>query len=177
MKATVFIGTSLDGFIARENGDIDWLHAIPDPEDDDYGYGEFMATVDAIVMGRHSYEKVLTFSKWPYGKPVIVLASSPVAIAPELRGKVEHMSGEPRAILDQLASRGITHVYVDGGRTIQRFLEDGLIDRIILTRLPVLIGQGIPLFGALTHDVWLRHVATRAFANGLVQSDYDVVSR
>ena len=171
MKASVFIGTSLDGFIARTNGDLDFL---PPGGGEPHGYDEFMATVDALVVGRKTFEKVLTFDTWPYGeKPVFVLSAHPLAPTP-LGAVVERMSGAPADILSQLAARGIRHVYVDGGITIQRFLQAGLIQRLIITRVPVLIGDGIPLFGSLQRDVPLEHVATRQYASGLVQSEYVV---
>jgi dihydrofolate reductase len=169
MKASVFVGTSLDGFIARPDGAFDFL---PTDGGEPHGYEEFMATVDALVMGRKTYETVLGFHAWPYGdRPVIVLSSRPLAPAPP-GASVERMSGNPADIVAQLAARGIGHIYVDGGMTIQRFLAAGLIQRVIITRVPVLIGVGISLFGALPHDVILTHVATREFASGLVQSEY-----
>jgi dihydrofolate reductase len=141
-----------------------------------HGYDEFMATVDALVIGRKTFETVLAFEQWPYGeKPVFVLSTRPLAPAPP-GAVVEHMSGEPAEIWAQLTARGLQHIYVDGGITIQRFLRAGLIERLIVTRVPVLIGQGIPLFGALPQDVLLRHVATRQYAGGLVQSEYVIDS-
>ena len=173
MKASVFIGTSLDGFIARTNGHLDFL---PPGGGEPHGYDEFMATVDALVIGRKTFETVLTFDKWPYGeKTVVVLSTRPLARAP-LGAVVERMSGSPAKILSQLTARGIRHIYVDGGITIQRFLEAGLIQRIIITRVPVLIGAGIPLFGSLRRDIVLEHVATRHYATGLVQSEYVVAA-
>jgi len=171
MKASVFIGTSVDGFIARANGDLDWL---PPDGGEPHGYDEFMATVDALVIGRKTFETVLTFDAWPYGdKPVFVLSSRPLAPAPPA-AVVERMSGDPVEIVSQLAARGIRHVYVDGGITIQRFLQDGLIQRLIITRVPVLIGAGIPLFGVTQRDIVLKHIGTRQYASGLVQSEYEV---
>jgi dihydrofolate reductase len=173
VKASVFIGTSLDGFIARANGDLDFLHARGG---EPHGYDEFMATVDALVIGRHTFETVLAFDQWPYGKtPVFVLSTRPLAPAPA-EAVVARMSGAATEIVSQLAARGLQHIYVDGGITIQRFLEAGLIQRLIITRVPVLIGTGIPLFGALPHDIPLRHVGTRQYASGLVQSEYEVTS-
>jgi dihydrofolate reductase len=172
MKASVFIGTSLDGFIARANGDLDFL---PPGGGEPHGYAEFMATVDALVIGRKTFDTVLSFDKWPYGeKPVVVLSTRPLAPAPP-GAVVERMSGTPAEILSQLAARGIRHIYVDGGITIQRFLQDGLIQRLVITRVPVLIGTGIPLFGPVARDIVLRHVGTRQYASGLVQSEYEVV--
>jgi dihydrofolate reductase len=169
VKASVFIGTSLDGFIARMNGEFDFL---PPGGGEPHGYAEFMATVDALVLGRHTFETVLAFDAWPYGKkPVFVLSTRALAAAPP-EAVVERLSGEPPDIASQLDARGIRHVYVDGGITIQRFLQAGLIQRLIITRVPVLIGAGIPLFGAVRRDIVLRHVGTRQYASGLVQSEY-----
>jgi len=173
VKASVFVGTSLDGFIARANGDLDFLEA---GGGEPHGYDEFIATVDALVIGRKTFETVLTFGSWPYGnKPVFVLSTRPLAPTPP-GAMVERMSGAPADIVSQLAARGIGHIYVDGGITIQRFLEAGLIHRLIITRVPVLIGGGIPLFGAVPRDIPLKHVATRHYASGLVQSEYLVAT-
>jgi dihydrofolate reductase len=171
MKASVFIGASVDGFIARANGDLDFL---PPGGGEPHGYNEFMATVDALVIGRKTFETVLAFDSWPYGeKPVFVLSTRPLAPAPP-GAVVEHLSGTPAEIVSQLAARGMGHIYVDGGITIQGFLRAGLIQRLIITRVPVLIGDGVPLFGSLSRDVHLRHVATRDYPSGLVQSEYVV---
>jgi dihydrofolate reductase len=173
VTASVFIGTSLDGFIARPNGDLDFL---PPGGGEPHGYDEFMATVDALVIGRKTFETVLAFDKWPYGKkPVFALSTHPLAPAP-VGAVLERKSGAPAEIVSQLAARGLRHIYVDGGITIQRFLEVGLIQRLIITRVPVLIGSGIPLFGAVPRDIVLKHIATRQYASGLVQSEYLVAS-
>lgn len=171
MTASVFIGTSLDGFIARLNGDFDFL---PAGGGEPHGYDEFIASVDALVIGRKTYETVLAFDTWPYGeKPVFVLSTRELAPAPK-GAVVKHMSGAPAEIVAQLTARGIKHVYVDGGVTIQRFIQAGLLQRLIITRVPVLIGTGIPLFGAVPRDIVLKHVATRQYASGLVQSEYAI---
>jgi len=171
MKASVFIATSLDGFIARSNGALDWL---PPGGGEPHGYDEFIASVDALVIGRKTFETVLAFDTWPYGaKPVFALSTHTLAPAPP-GAVVERLSGDPAEIVSQLSARGIRHVYVDGGITIQRFLQAGLIQRLIITRVPVLIGEGIPLFGATHHDIELKHIATRHYASGLVQSEYAV---
>ena len=172
MTASVFIGISVDGFIARKNDDLDFL-----PEDcEPHGYTEFIASIDAIVMGRKTFEKVLTFGAWPYGdKRVVVLSSRPIDLSVVRGGAVEQMAGEPAEIVAQLAARGIHNLYIDGGVTIQRFLRAGMIQRLIITRVPVLIGEGVPLFGSLAQDVRLRHKATRHYPSGLVQSEYEVV--
>jgi len=172
MMASVFIATSVDGFIARPNGDLDWL---PAGGGEPHGYNEFIASVDALVIGRKTFEKVLTFEAWPYGdKRVVVLSSRPVDLSAAGDGVVEQMGGPPAEIASQLAASGARHLYVDGGITIQRFLRAGLIQRLIITRVPVLIGDGVPLFGTLPRDLRLRHVMTRQYPSGLVQSEYAV---
>jgi dihydrofolate reductase len=169
VRASVFIGTSVDGFIARPNGDLDFL---PPGGGEPHGYDEFMATVDALVIGRKTFETVLSFDAWPYGeKPVFVLSTRALPPAPP-GAVVEHMAGEPADLVARLAARGIRHIYVDGGITIQRFLRAGLIQRLVITRVPVLIGTGVPLFGALPRDIALKHIATRQYTSGLVQSEY-----
>jgi dihydrofolate reductase len=174
VTASVFIGTSVDGFIARPNDDLDFL---PEGGGEPHGYNEFIASVDAIVIGRKTFEKVLTFGAWPYGeKRVVVLSSRPVDLSAARGGVVEQMAGAPADIVSQLGARGVHNLYIDGGITIQRFLRAGLIQRLIITRVPVLIGEGVPLFGALPHDIRLRHVATRHYPSGLVQSEYEVGS-
>jgi dihydrofolate reductase len=172
MTVSVFVGTSLDGFIARPNDDLDWL---PADGGEPHGYEEFFASVDALVIGRKTFEKVLTFGAWPYGdKRIVVLSSAPVDLSAAGGGVVEQMAGTPAEIVSRLAASGAHNLYIDGGITIQRFLSAGLIERLIITRVPVLIGEGIPLFGALPHDIRLRHVATRTFSGGLVQSEYHI---
>jgi dihydrofolate reductase len=169
MKASVFIATSLDGFIAREDGGLDWLPEDPEP----HGYDEFIATVDALVIGRKTFEIVLAFDAWPYGKKsVIVLSSRPSEVVAPEGAVCEAMAGTPQEIVARLAERGLKHLYIDGGVTIQGFLEAGLIQRLIITRIPVLLGSGIPLFGHLSHDIRLEHIATRPYPSGMVQSEY-----
>jgi dihydrofolate reductase len=172
MTASVFIGTSLDGFIARLNGAFDFL---PADGGEPHSYEEFMASVDTLVIGRKTFETVLAFESWPYGdKRVVVLSSRPLDLS-AARGEVEPMNGAPQEVAAKLAASGAKHVYVDGGVTIQGFLRAGLIHRLIITRVPVLIGEGIPLFGSLPNDVRLRHVGTRQFPSGLVTSEYHIV--
>jgi dihydrofolate reductase len=174
MKVSVFVGTSVDGFIARPNGDFDFL---PAGGGEPHGYNEFMATVDALVIGRKTFEIVLALPKWPYGdKRVVVLSSRPVDFSRVSGGIVEQMAGPPAEIVAKLAARGVEHIYVDGGITIQKFLRAGLVQRLTITRVPVLIGEGIPLFGSLPRDVRLRHVATQEYPSGLVKSVYDLAT-
>jgi dihydrofolate reductase len=172
MKISVFVGTSVDGFIARPNGGLDFL---PPGGGEPHGYDAFIATVDTIVIGRKTFETVLAFPAWPYGtKRVVVLSSRPLDLSAVRDGVVEQMAGPPAEIVARLAATGAQHLYVDGGITVQRFLRAGLVQRLVVTRVPVLIGEGIPLFGPVPHDIPLRHVATRQYASGLVQSEYEV---
>ena len=170
MRASVFIATSVDGFIARPNGAIDWLPEAPE----DHGYSEFFDSVDALVMGRGTFETVLGFGTWPYRKRVVVLSSRPLDLSVARGAPIDQMSGEPADVVARLSEQGVKHAYIDGGVTIQRFLRAGLIQRLIITRIPVLIGTGIPLFGELPEDVQLQQVATRAYPSGLVQTEYTV---
>jgi dihydrofolate reductase len=172
MTASVFVGASVDGFIARANDDLDFL---PPGGGEPHGYNEFIASVDAIVIGRKTFEKVLTLGPWAYGdKRVVVLSSRPLDLSEAVGGSVEQMAGPPAEIVSRLAASGAHELYIDGGITIQRFLRAGLIQRLIITRVPVLIGDGVPLFGTLPQDIRLRHVATRHYPSGLVQSEYEV---
>ncbi len=173
MKASVFIATSIDGFIARKDGALDWLPDDGEP----HGYAEFMATVDAIVLGRNTFDTVMTFDGWPFGKtPIVVLTTRPSEVAAPDDAVCDAMAGTPEEIVGRLAERGLKHLYIDGGVTIQRFLEAGLIQRLIITRVPVLLGSGIPLFGPLSRDVRLEHVATRWYPSGLVQTEYRIAA-
>ena len=173
MKCSVFIATSLDGFIARNDGGIDWLPGFESGED--YGFSAFMRSVDGMVMGRHTYELVAAFGTWPYGRtPVTVLTTRGVAIPETLAATVTAMSATPHEVVQQLAERGMNRLSIDGGKTIQGFLAEGLITDMVITRIPVLIGTGIPLFGPLPADIPWRHTATSTYPNGLVQSRYDV---
>ena len=173
VRVSVYIATSLDGFIARTNGEIDWLTGGQSGED--YGYATFIATVDRIVMGRNSYEKVLTFGSWPYEKPVTVLTSRDLSIPPALADKVETQNLSPEELIRELERRDVRHVYLDGGVTIQGFLRARLVDEMTITTIPILIGEGLSLFGALDGDVKLTLLESKAFDNGFVQNKYRVL--
>jgi dihydrofolate reductase len=169
---SVFVGISVDGFLARSDGALDFLSV---GDDEPHGYEEFIASVDAIVIGRATFETVLGFDEWPYGeRRVIVLSHRPLPTAP-WPARFEHWSGAPQDIVQRLVEAGVKHAYVDGGKTVAAFLRAGLVDRMTITRVPVLIGDGIPLFEALDRDVSLRHVETRTYPSGLVSTVYDVV--
>jgi dihydrofolate reductase len=174
VKVSVFVGASVDGFIARRNDALDFLEA---GGGEPHGYDEFIATVDALVIGRKTFETVLTFDGWPYGeRRVVVLSTRPLDLSKVkgAGGVVEQMAGPPAEIVATLAAGGIRHVYVDGGLTIQGFLRAGVVDSLTVSRVPVLIGEGIPLFGVLPHDIRLRHLATQSYAGGIVKTEYEV---
>jgi dihydrofolate reductase len=177
MRFSVFIAASLDGFIARKDGSLDWLPGSDGtPSNEDTGYEAFYASVDTLVMGRNTYELVRTFGAWPYaGKRVVVLSSSYPRTMQKIADGVFGVSATPVDIVGQLEKLGAKHVYVDGGKTIQGFLRVGLIDEITLTRIPILLGAGMPLFGDLASDVRLLHRSTRSFDSGMVQSRYEVI--
>jgi dihydrofolate reductase len=175
MKMSVFVGMSVDGFIARRNGAFDFLD---EGGGEEHGYTDFIASVDTLLIGRNTFDVVMGFDEWPYGgKRVVVLSNGRLDLSVALGrgGRVEQMSGEASEIAAKLEADGVKHVYVDGGITVQRFLRAGLIQRLTISRVPVLIGEGIPLFGALGRDVKLRHVATQTYAGGLVKTEYEVV--
>ena len=177
VTCAVFIAASLDGYIARKNGAIDWLANPIDQENgEDYGYKEFFDSIDSMVIGRKTYEQVLTFKEWPYrGKKVVVLSRTHPSVPAQLTAEVEISAGPLPELVGRLADTGSRRAYVDGGKTIQGFLQAGLIDEMTITRIPILIGEGIPLFGSLTRDIRLLHAATKSFANGYVQSRYRVL--
>jgi dihydrofolate reductase len=175
VKLSVFCGVSVDGFLARPDHSLDFLET---GEQEPHGFEEFYNSIDVVVIGRKTFDVVLTFGEWPYGKKqVVVLSSTQLNFSSIKDGVVEQMSGEPLEIVTQLKARSFKHAYIDGGITIQRFLSSGLIDRMIVTRVPILIGTGIPLFGPISHDITLRHLATRSFKGGLVQSEYELGAR
>lgn len=153
MRTVVYIATSLDGFIARPDGDIEWLINIPNPDNSDFGYSEFIAGIDGILMGRNTYETALSFESWPYNIPLFVLSNILENVPPELDGKAEIINGNLKDILKRIEAREINKLYVDGGKTIQSFLKEDLIDEMIITTVPILLGEGISLFGHLDEDL------------------------
>lgn len=177
LKCSVYIAQSLDGYIATPDGDVDWLSQFDDSLGrEDYGYHEFLDSVDVIVMGSHTYEKVLSFLMWPYeDKHVIVLSGRELEIPDDLQDKVTLMNAEPAEVVARLAEAKAEHVYVDGGDTLSRFLAAGLIESLTVTTVPLLLGAGRPLFSALPAEIALEHLQTQTFPNGLVQTKYRVI--
>jgi dihydrofolate reductase len=177
MANYVYIATSLDGFIATSKGGLDWLFEIPNPEQSDFGYAEFISGIDAIVMGRNTFMKVLTFGAWPYNKPIFVLSNTLVNVPGDVADKVEIVNGEVKVLVGQLNKRGHCNLYVDGGSVIQSFLEEDLIDEMIITRVPILLGDGIPLFGKFTRSLKFSHKKTEILNDSLVKSYYTRVRK
>jgi len=184
MKCTVYIATSTDGYIATNEGEVDWLHSAGNPDADmgnnpDMGFCAYMASVDCMVMGRKCMEMIsimnLTPEQWPYGDTHIVVLSNTIKEPPEnLVGKVAMFSGEITDLVKELENKGFKHAYIDGGSTITSFLNLKLIDEITITRAPVLLGDGIPLFGKLDNQIRLVDSEATAFANDFVQVKYGV---
>ncbi|TDW17355.1 dihydrofolate reductase family protein [Kribbella kalugense] len=168
--AAVFIAVSLDGYIARPDGSIDWLTERGEHAGDT-GYDEFMASIDTVVLGRNTYELALDFDAWPYdGKQVEVLSTT---LDPDADERIiVHRTLE--ALVETLNDRGARRVYTDGGQVIQTFLRAGLLDELTITTAPVILGTGIPLFGPVTADIPLTHNATRTLKAGFTQSDYTI---
>jgi dihydrofolate reductase len=174
MSNIVYIATSIDGYIAREDGSIDWLMELPNPDKSDYGFSVFLKRIDGIIMGRKSFETVLGFSEWPYpkAKPIFVLSNSLKQLPDNLSAKVEIVSGELKKIIELLKDKGINNLYIDGGKTIQSFLKEDLIDEMTITRIPVLLGSGIPLFDKNNSELWFEHIETAVHNNMLARTRY-----
>jgi len=172
MKISVYIGKSLDGFIARNDGNIDWLVRF---ENDEIArsYTEFIGRIDAMVIGRGTFEKVLSFPSWPYERPVFVLSTSIKKVPDVVAGKVTIISMAPKEVLHYLSKKGFSNIYIDGGKVIQSFLREGYVDELIVTTVPSLIGKGISLFGDINTDIEFRHIKTDVYRNGLVKSQYE----
>lgn len=172
MPNIVYIATSLDGFIASEDGGLDWLFEIENPDQQDYGYSEFIKNIDAVLIGRKTFETVLSFGSWPYKIPVFILSSTLDQLPENLKDKAEIIKGDPHSVVEIINSRGFNRLYIDGGITIQNFLSEDLIDELIITRIPVLLGKGIPLFGELNRKINFKLVSSASFPNSLVQCRY-----
>lgn len=172
MSIYVYIAQSLDGYIADKNGEIEWLNDIQNPENSDFGFAEFMSKIDAVVMGRNTFEKVQSFGIWPYTKPVFIISTSLRNLPQRYSGKAEILNLKPKQIIEKLEIDGIINLYVDGGKLIQSFLSEDLIDELIITSIPVLLGGGIPLFGKLNDYLKFKHQKSEVLNNSLVKSYY-----
>ena len=176
MQASVYIATSLDGFIARTDGSVDWLMSADASEtSEDYGFHDFLNSIDCMIMGRKTMDFVLNFNEWIYeGKRVIVFSSTLQETPSALAGKIELYSGSIPELVERLESEGIKRLYVDGGKTIQSFINEGLITDLTITTIPILLGEGIPLFGKTHHDIQLEHISTISYPSGFVKSTYEI---
>jgi dihydrofolate reductase len=173
MSNIVFIAVSLDGYIADKDGGVDWLHSIPNPENSDMGYVDLIGRIDALVMGRKTFEKVCSFDcDWPYSKPVFVLSNSMKSITEGYEGKAETIKGSLSEVIESIHQKGYKHLYIDGGMTVQSFLKEDLIDEMTITVIPIILGGGIPLFGELPKPIAFEHVKTEVFLNAIVQNHY-----
>lgn len=173
MKNCVFIASSLDGFIADRDGGLDWLQSVPNPDLIDMGYVEFMANIDAIIMGRTTFETVCSFDvDWPYDKPVFVLSNTLNELPKEYESKVKLVKGPLEIILGSIHKEGYNQLYIDGGTTIQNFLKEDLIDELIITTMPILLGGGFPLFGELSKEMKFELLDSKVFLNQIIQSHY-----
>ncbi len=172
-KNSVFIAMSLDGYIADKNGGLDWLQAIPNPDNDDMGYVAFTNTIDALVMGRKTFETVCGFDvDWPYNQPVFVLSKTLKEIPESHQGKAFLVKGTVTEIIDQIHNKGFSRLYIDGGTTIQNFLKEDLIDELVLSTIPVLLGGGSPLFSKLPDKLKFELIGTKTYLNQITQSHY-----
>lgn len=172
MTNLAYVAVSLDGYIATKEGRVDWLNDIPNPEQSDYGFSDFLANIDAVVMGRKTFETVLESGLWPYPLPVFVLSSNPHCIPPERADVARVIAGAPHQLTTDLRDRGHANLYIDGGQTIQSFLAADLIDELILTRIPILLGDGIPLFGPLDRPLRFSFQKTSTPSNRFAKNYY-----
>jgi dihydrofolate reductase len=173
-KNIVFIAKSLDGFIAGKNGELDWLNTTPNPENNDMGFVSLMNEIDAIVMGRTTFEMVCSFEgEWPYNKPLFVLSNSLNEIPEKFKEKATLLNSNPKEILNNIHKKGFYKLYIDGGKTVQNFLKEDLIHELRVTTIPILLGDGISLFNILPKSLEFNHLKTEVFLNQIVQSHYE----
>lgn len=174
MPNKVFIATSIDGFIADANGNIDFLHSVPNPDGDDMGYAEFMKDIDALIMGRTTFEMVCSFDvPWPYDKPVFVLSNCLTEISSEYQGKAFLVNGELNAVIEEIHEKGYRNLYIDGGKTIQSFIKEELIDEMTITIIPIILGGGTPLFRATRQEQRFKCTETKRYLDQVVQHKFE----
>ena len=173
MSNIVYIATSLDGYIADRDGGLDWLQSIPNPDNLDFGWADFMDRIDALLMGRKTFDKVCSFDcDWPYSKPVFVLSNSLKSVPENYKDKAEAISGPLSEVLKAIHQKGCKNLYIDGGMTIQSFLKEDLIDEMIITVIPILLGGGVPLFGELPEPMAFEYIKTEVLLNAMVQNHF-----
>jgi dihydrofolate reductase len=174
MKTVVYLAASLDGYIADKNGGVDWLNEIPNPDQSDFGFAEFMESVDAMVMGANTFRVVQSFGEWPYEKPVYVASNSIREVPKGYEERISLVQGEVREILTSISDLGYERLYIDGGKLIQSFLLAGMLDELIITQIPIILGSGIPLFVEFDNSIHLEHKGTQVIGVGLVKSHYQI---
>jgi dihydrofolate reductase len=174
MTHYVYIAQSLDGYIAGPNGELDWLENIDNPEQSDFGFSAFMQVVDALLMGKNTFEMVASFGQWPYQKPVFVVSNSLTSLPSGFDGKAQLLKGDPKELVAVLHGQGFNDLYIDGGLLIQSFLKENLVDELIISTIPVLLGEGIPLFGNCSNRINLNLKSSEVLAGQLVKSHYIV---
>lgn len=170
-RASIYIATSIDGFIARRDGNLDWLH-YGHTGDEDYGFKKFTSTIDAVVMGKNTYDVVSGFDEWAYKDKRVIVLSNTLA---KVRKEAELFSGQLTELLAKLHAENIKHIWIDGGITVSRFLEAGLVDDITVSIIAMVLGSGIPLFNAMNQESKCRLVSTKSYPSGLVQLKYAVI--
>ncbi len=172
MTCSVFIATSIDGYIAREDGGLDWLAPQSGESEGDYGFGDFLGSIDAVVMGRKTFEAVAAFEVWPYEKPVFVLSTTLQNLPVSFSDRASLISGTPEEVVQSLKSRGFFRLYIDGGKTVSSFLRSDLIDEMIISTMPVVLGSGLPLFSGGDQERWFEPVGAQVHGNALVTITY-----
>jgi len=172
-RNSVFIAASLDGYIADKDGGLDWLNSIPNPDNIDMGYGEFTSRIDALIMGRTTFETVCSYDiDWPYLKPVFVLSNTLTEISEKFKDKAQLVKGPLINILEQIHQKGLYRLYIDGGATIQSFLREDLIDEMIITIIPILLGGGSPLFSDLPTELDFECTESKVYLNKIAQNHF-----
>ncbi len=171
-KISIYIATSIDGYITRKDGGLDWLDRVGG-FDEDYGFQKLLSSIDALIVGRKTYEVAITVPD-PYpGKRVVVLSNSLNSV----RKDMELYPGELTELLTKLHKDGIKHIWIDGGTTISQFLSCQMVDKMTLSIIPVILGSGIPLFNMIDKEIPFRVISSQAYLSGLVQLRYEIVQQ
>lgn len=174
MKTVAYIAVSLDGYIADKKGGVDWLNNLPNPDDSDFGWSEFISGIDAILMGRNTFNIVEAFDVWHYEVPVFVASKSMRVAPPGYEDRIAIIKGGISELLSQVRDAGYHNIYVDGGQIIQACLREHVLDELIITHIPILLGEGIPLFCHLDQIIDLEHKGTEIYKPGLIKSHYRI---
>ncbi len=173
MSNIVYIATSIDGYISDKDGGLDWLQMVPNPDNLDFGWADFMNSIDAVVMGRKTFEKVCSFDcDWPYTKLVFVLSDSLKSLPEGYEEKAKLIQGPLSEILKNINNNGYENLYIDGGIAVQNFLKEDLIDEMIVTVIPILLGGGTPLFAEFPKQMEFECIKSEVLLNALVQTQY-----